>query len=124
MPIVIGRPYYGGYRERVVQVPVPVVVTPAAAISEVPAEPQLTEVRSGATLMLSDKAIVGSEGAVVLQVDKLMFPAKVGKWEAGRVTFTLPELPLAEATRAEILMATADGTVLAGQPVMLLPAVK
>ena len=71
--------------------------------------------------MRSD-AITATQGVVMVQVGKLVFPATVQDWQPGVVTFILPTLTLTEATDADIVAVDNDGNVLAGQTLQLIAA--
>jgi hypothetical protein len=77
----------------------------------------------GATLTLQDANLGDAAGQVMVQVDKISFPAQVDAWGGGSLTTTLPMLDLSAPTRAQLWLIRADGQVANSMTIELVPNV-
>lgn len=89
----------------------------AVAASEKP-----MQIPVGALITLQGKELGTDAGQVVVQIDEISLPAMMNEWQNESVQVTLPMLGLASATKANLWMVKADGTVAANIPVELVPA--
>ena len=111
-------------QQTVVQQPVvqQSVITEVAPVAEVEAKPALPQVFLGTTIEVGGANYGTTTGQAVLQLGDLSLPLAVQKWEADKVTVTLPLVGLAKATPATLHFFTADGQVANQLQVELLPA--
>ncbi len=76
----------------------------------------------GSLITLQGKELGTDAGQVVVQIDEISLPALMNEWQDESVKVTLPMLGLAGATKANLWMVKADGTVAANVAVELVPA--
>jgi hypothetical protein len=97
-----------------------VVGNPAAATQ---AEP-LPQLRAGEGFELPAQGLGGTQGRVAVKVGVVILECVVRTWTEAGLRATVPAATLDTATKADLIVALADGTVAAVVPVELLPAKK
>lgn len=97
-----------------------VVGKPAAATQ---AEP-LPQLRVGEGFELPAQGLGGAQGRVAVKVGVVILECTVRTWTEAGLQATVPAATLDAATKADLIVALADGTVAAVVPVELLPAKK
>ncbi|MCU0878180.1 MAG: hypothetical protein MUF06_10380 [Pirellulaceae bacterium] len=103
-----------------VAVPVAGQVAPAVATEPVAQQP-LTQVPNGAAITLQGTDLGDTAGQLVLVFGTISMPAQVTAWSPTAMSGTLPTLGLAEATKAQLWLVRADGTVAANMDIELIP---
>ncbi len=83
------------------------IAPPVAAI----AEPERTSVPTGSTLQLEGEKLGSDAGVVRLRISGVAMPVEVVEWSADATKIRLPKLDVAEATKAELEVVRADGTL-------------
>ena len=107
--------------ETVVPAPSAVVVGKPAAATQ--AEP-LPQLRVGEGFELPAQGLGGAQGRVAVKVGVVILECAVRTWTEAGLQATVPAATLDAATKADLIVARADGTVAAVVPVELLPAKK
>jgi len=96
--------------------------TQVSASTQAPAA-SLPSIASGSTLKIDGQALGQEKGTVRLKVSGVAMPVSVIEWTADSAKIRLPEFEVASATKAEIEVLRADGTVAAKSGLNLTPAV-
>ena len=97
--------------------------SPAAVESEVAAGPEpLPQLRVGEGFQLPAKGLGGPRGRVAVKIGVVILECPVTAWNEAGLEATVPATTLEAATRADLILALADGKVAAVMPVELLPA--
>ena len=97
-----------------------VVGKPAAAA----ATEQLPQLRVGEGFELPARGLGGTKGRTAVKVGAVILECTVDAWTDAGLRATVPAATLDAATKADLIVALADGTVAAVVPVELLPAKK
>jgi hypothetical protein len=97
-----------------------VVGKPAAAV----ATEQLPQLRVGEGFELPARGLGGTKGRTAVKVGAVILECTVDAWTDAGLRATVPAATLDTATKADLIVALADGTVAAVVPVELLPARK
>ena len=97
-----------------------VVGKPAAAV----ATEQLPQLRVGEGFELPARGLGGTKGRTAVKVGAVILECTVDAWTDAGLRATVPAATLDAATKADLIVALADGTVAAVVPVELLPAKK
>jgi hypothetical protein len=97
-----------------------VVGKPAAAV----ATEQLPQLRVGEGFELPARGLGGTKGRTAVKVGAVILECTVDAWTDAGLRATVPAATLDTATKADLIVALADGTVAAVVPVELLPAKK
>ena len=82
---------------------------------------ELPEVESGQQVTIDGKLFGPDPGAVAVKIGDLVLEATVTAWKSTQATAILPELPMAEATQATVVVITAHGHIADSLEVQLLP---
>lgn len=98
-----------------------VVVGKPAAATQAESLPQL---RAGEGFELPAQGLGGAQGRVAVKVGVVILECAVRTWTEAGLQATVPAATLDAATKADLIVALADGTVAAVVPVELLPARK
>ncbi|MGE3244556.1 MAG: LysM domain-containing protein, partial [Pirellulales bacterium] len=84
----------------------------AAAIAPAPApEPTRMSVPTGSTLQLDGQTLGSETGVARLRISGVAFPVEVVEWNADSTKIRLPKLDVGSATKAELEVLRADGTL-------------
>lgn len=107
--------------------PLETVETAGTAAAESPTEPTsasatLPRLRVGAAFELPAKGLGAARGRVAVKVGVVILECPVAEWTDNGFRATVARAMLEAATRADLIVALADGTVAASIPVELLPA--
>jgi LysM domain len=94
---------------------------PVAAVAETISapEPERTSVPTGSTLQLDGESLGSETGVVRLRVSGVAFPVEVVKWSDESTQVRLPKLDVGSATKADLEVVRADGTLAATNPIEL-----
>lgn len=86
--------------------------TVAAAVAPAPApEPARMSVPTGSTLQLDGQSLGSETGVARLRISGVAFPVEVVEWTADSTKIRLPKLDVGSATKAELEVLRADGTL-------------
>ncbi|MFM7413696.1 MAG: hypothetical protein ACKO6E_10895 [Planctomycetota bacterium] len=107
--------------------PLETVETAGTAAAESPTEPTsasatLPRLRVGVAFELPAKGLGEARGRVAVKVGVVILECPVAEWSDTGFRATVARATLEAATRADLIVALADGTVAASIPVELLPA--
>ncbi len=97
-------------------------VAAATATATEPTPEPLPQLRAGEAFELPAQGLGATPGRVAVSVGAVILECPVTAWTAAGLQATVPTATLAAATRADLIVALADGTVAAVVPVELLPA--
>jgi hypothetical protein len=84
----------------------------------------LPKIASGSTLKIDGQTLGDEQGSVRLRVGGVALPVSVVEWTAESAKVRLPNFEVTSATKAEIEVVRADGTVAATTGLQLTPAVQ
>jgi hypothetical protein len=96
--------------------------SPAADSAIAAGTEPLPQLRVGEGFQLPAKGLGGSQGRVAVKVGVVILECPVTAWNEAGLAATVPATTLEAATRADLIVALADGKVAAVVPVELLPA--
>lgn len=96
--------------------PCPTPVEPEPAPGE-----ELPQVASGQQVTIDGQQFGSAPGTVAVRIGDLTLEATVTAWTSTQATAILPELPMAESTRATVVIITAYGNIADSLDVELLP---
>ena len=96
----------------------PSIAAPVAAVSE----PERVSVPTGSTLKLDGESLGSDAGVVRLRISGVAMPVEVIEWSADSTKIRLPKLDVAEATKAELEVVRADGTLASTNAIQLTTA--
>lgn len=96
--------------------------SPAADSATTASTEPLPQLRVGEGFQLPAKGLGGSQGRVAVKVGVVILECPVSVWNEAGLAATVPATTLEAATRADLIVALADGKVAAVVPVELLPA--
>jgi hypothetical protein len=82
-------------------------------------EPQRMSVPTGSTLQLDGESMGSDTGVVRLRISNVAIPVEVVEWSADSTKIRLPKLDVGAATKAELEVVRADGTVLSTNAIQL-----
>lgn len=99
-------------------------LVPAATTTTAPVtvERERVSVPSGSTLQLDGEKLGEDAGVVRLRVSGVAMPVEVIEWTAESTKIRLPKLDVAEATKAELEVVRADGSVASTNAISLTTA--
>ncbi len=97
-------------------------VAAATATATEPTPEPLPQLRAGEAFELPAQGLGATPGRVAVSVGAVILECPVTAWTAAGLQATVPTATLAAATRADLIVALADGPVAAVVPVELLPA--
>ncbi len=100
----------------------PASTTTAPTVTPVASEPERVSVPTGATLKLEGEKLGSEAGVVRLRITGVAFPVEVVEWSADSTKIRLPKLDVTEATKAELEVVRADGTLASTNPISLTTA--
>ena len=96
--------------------------TKVAGPATTPSEPERVSVPSGSVLKLDGEKLGSETGVVRLRVSNVAFPVEVVEWSADSTKVRLPKLDVSEATKAELEVLRADGTLASTNAIQLTSA--
>ena len=79
-------------------------------------------VPTGSTLKLDGESLGSEAGVVRLRISGVAFPVEVVEWSADSTKIRLPKLDVTEATKAELEVVRADGTLASTNAISLTSA--
>jgi hypothetical protein len=99
-------------------------IAPAATTTTAPVtvERERVSVPSGSTLQLDGEKLGEDAGVVRLRVSGVAMPVEVIEWNAESTKVRLPKLDVEEATKAELEVVRADGTIASTNAISLTTA--
>jgi hypothetical protein len=96
--------------------------SPAADAATTASTEALPQLRVGEGFQLPATGLGGSQGRVAVKVGVVILECPVSVWNEAGLAATVPATTLEAATRADLIVALADGSVAAVVPVELLPS--
>ncbi|MFM7043344.1 MAG: hypothetical protein ACKO35_14300 [Planctomycetaceae bacterium] len=96
--------------------------SPAADAATTASTEPLPQLRVGEGFQLPATGLGGSQGRVAVKVGVVILECPVSVWNEAGLAATVPATTLEAATRADLIVALADGSVAAVVPVELLPS--
>jgi hypothetical protein len=96
--------------------------TPIAAPATTASEPERVSVPTGSTLKLEGEKLGSEAGVVRLRISGVAMPVEVVEWSADSTKVRLPKLDVTDATKAELEVVRADGTVASTNAISLTSA--
>ncbi len=84
-------------------------------------EPERVSVPTGSTLKLDGESLGSDAGVVRLRISGVAMPVEVVEWSADSTKIRLPKLDVTEATKAELEVVRADGTLASTNAISLTP---
>ena len=100
----------------------PSTATTAESVTAV-SEPERPSVPTGSTIKLDGEALGNEQGVVRLRVSNIALPVEVVEWSDSSTMVRLPKLDVNQATKAELEVVRADGSVAATNAIELTAAV-
>jgi hypothetical protein len=82
-------------------------------------EPERPSVPTGSTLQLDGPSLGSETGVVRLRINNVAFPVEVVEWSADSTKVRLPNLDVSSATKAELEVIRADGSLAATNAIEL-----
>ncbi len=102
--------------------PQPSPVAPAAIIRQASREPSRPAVAVGSELMLDGQSLGDEKGSVMLRVNGLALPVDVLDWSNDAARIRMPSINIDGATKADIEVVRADGSLASRTAIELTPA--
>jgi hypothetical protein len=96
--------------------------TTIAAPAPVASEPERMSVPTGSTLQLDGEKLGSDAGVVRLRISNVALPVEVIEWSADSTKIRLPKVDVTEATKAELEVVRADGTLASTNAISLTSA--
>jgi hypothetical protein len=94
----------------------------ASAVKPAATEPALPKVTVGSTLVLDGQTFGEEQGVARLRVSGLALPVEVLEWTNSSVKVRLPQVELTSATKVELEVLRADGSLASKSAIELTPA--
>lgn len=98
------------------------VPTATPVVTPVASEPERVSIPTGSTLQLDGESLGSDAGVVRLRINNVAMPVEVIEWSAESTKIRLPKLDVTGATKAELEVVRADGTVASTNAISLTTA--